>query len=275
MSVSTEPVPLGESRPLSVLTGAARRHSGIALGTGSIVAFVLLWEVASRLEVVNPLFASRPTAIWDAFVEMYVRTGDIWPHVTLSIYEAGVGFGLAALVGIPIGVLLGTSRMLREMTEPFLMGLYSTPTVAFFPLLIMWFGIGSAPKITLIFLGGVFPFIVNTQAGVLNVNAQLIEAARSFRANAWELFLKIKLPASLPFILAGTRLAIGRVLVMMFVAQLVLANRGLGFVVSNAAVSFRADRLFVGVLTLTILGMALTQAVRMMEERMFAYYRVE
>ena len=251
------------------------RHRGLLLGTASIVVFFVIWEVVAALELVNPLFVGRPSQIWDALIDMYVVTGDIWPHLGVSVYEAGMGFGLSALVGIPVGVLVGSSRSLREISEPFLMGLYSTPQVAFFPLLIMWFGIGSAPKITLIFLGGVFPFIVNTQTGVQNVSRQLVECAQSFRASQWQLFTKVRLPAALPYILAGTRLAVGRVLVMMFVAQLVLANRGLGYIVSNAGVTFRTDRLFVGVLTLTMLGMGLTQLVRVLEERRFAYFRME
>jgi ABC-type nitrate/sulfonate/bicarbonate transport system permease component len=246
----------------------------MALGTLSIVVFLVVWEVASRLELVNPLFTSRPSAIWTAALDMYVYTGDMWPHLQISLYEAGVGFILSGVVGIPVGILLGTSRTLRQLTEPFLNGLYSTPQVAFFPLLIVWFGIGSAPKIMLIFLGGVFPFIINTQSGVESVSRQLIECARSFRASSWALLTKVLLPASLPYVLAGTRLALGRVLIMMFVGQLVLANRGLGYVVSNAGVTFQTDRLFVGVLTLTVIGMGLTQALRVLEERKFAYFRI-
>jgi len=248
-----------------------RSKEPLVLGVVSTALLLFAWEVFAREHWVDPAFSSQPTAIAQQFMNMYVRQRDIYFHLWISLEEAGLGFALALLVGVPTGMLLGRVRRVRYVAEPFIMAFYSTPTVALFPLLILWFGIGTMPKVLLIFLGGVFSILVNTQTGVENVDARLIETALAFRATEWQIFRKIMLPSATPYILAGIRLAVGRVLIMMFVGELVIANQGLGFIVADAGATFKAGRLFVGVLTLTAIGVVLTQLLRYLEQRKFTY----
>jgi ABC-type nitrate/sulfonate/bicarbonate transport system permease component len=251
--------------------GFYRRHEPLFLGMLSVVALFVVWELSAQNRWVDPAFTSYPSAIALQFWSMYVTKGDIYPHLWASAQEAGIGFALSVIVGVAGGLVLGRMKRARYALEPYIMALYSTPTVAIFPLLILWFGIGLLPKVILIFLGGVFAVLVNTEAGVENADPRLRETAAAFRATEWQIFYKVMLPSSVPYILAGIRLAIGRVLIMMFVAELFISNKGLGFIVSEAGATFHADRLFVGVLTLTIVGLSLAQGLRYVEQHKFGY----
>jgi len=175
-----------------------RSKEPLVLGVVSTALLLFAWEVFAREHWVDPAFSSQPTAIAQQFMNMYVRQRDIYFHLWISLEEAGLGFALALLVGVPTGMLLGRVRRVRYVAEPFIMAFYSTPTVALFPLLILWFGIGTMPKVLLIFLGGVFSILVNTQTGVENVDARLIETALAFRATEWQIFRKIMLPLAAP-----------------------------------------------------------------------------
>lgn len=243
------------------------------LAIASVLLFGIVWEVVARAEVINPVFTSHPTAIWRRFVDMFFVEGDIWFHLAATAQIFATGFVLGSVLGVILGFVAGRSPRFRFASEPYLIGLYSTPTVAFLPLLILWFGIGDLPKIVLVTVGTLFPVLMNTQAGVLNVSPALLETARSFRASRMQVLYKVALPASIPYILAGLRLGIGRALIMVFIAELIISNRGIGFVVSNAAVSFQADRMFVGILCLTFAGIVLTKLVSFVEDRKFTYGR--
>jgi ABC-type nitrate/sulfonate/bicarbonate transport system permease component len=262
-----------ESAAFGRLRAQLRARESLILGVSSVVFLVVLWEVAARLRWVNPGFSSQPSAVLAQFVEMYFRKKDVYFHLWVSLQEAGIGFFFALIVGVSGGLVLGRMKRVRHVVEPYVMAMYSTPTVALFPLLIFWFGIGITPKILLVFLGGVFSILVNTQTGVENTDARLIETARAFRASEWQIFRKVMLPSAIPYILAGVRLAIGRCLIMMFVSEMVIANQGIGFIINEASSTFRADRMFVGILTLTILGMVLSQIIRTVEVRRFGYLR--
>lgn len=249
------------------------RWEALVLSAGSLAVFLGVWEFVARGEIVNPVFISYPSAIWSRFIQMFFIDQDIYFHLAASGRIWATGFVLGVLIGVVLGFVAGRSRRFRFAAEPYLIALYSTPTVAFLPLLILWFGIGDAPKVLLVCVGTMFPVLINTQAGVLNVSPALLETARSFRANRWQILRKVALPSSIPYILAGVRLGIGRALIMVFVAELIISNRGIGYIVANAGVSFQADRLFVGILCLTITGVTLTKLVSWIEERKFSYGR--
>lgn len=247
------------------------RREAMILGSASLLAFLGLWEFAAASELINPIFTSRPTAIAAEFVEGYITEGDLWFHALATARIAAVGFVIGVSLGIAFGFLSGKSEKFRYLVEPYLIALYSTPSMAFLPLLIIWFGIGDSPKIVLVALGTMFPVLINTQAGVLAVSSNLIETARSFRASPFQMFWRIILPSSIPYVLAGLRLAIGRALIMVFVAELIISSKGIGFIVANSGATFQTARLFVGILTLTVTGVTLTHLVRVVEERRFRY----
>jgi ABC-type nitrate/sulfonate/bicarbonate transport system permease component len=204
-----------------------------ALRLGTLAAFLVLWEIASRRGWVDPLFASSPSKIVEKLVEM-IGDGSLWPHVAATSYVAAMGFGLAVIVGVPLGILMGRSELFNATAEPFVAAIYASPQVAFLPLLIIWLGIGFASKVALVFIGSVIIMVINTETGVAQVDRRLVETARSFTASEAQILTMIVLPAALPFILAGMRLAVGRALVMVVVAEIYASNRGLGYMIFQA-----------------------------------------
>ncbi|HEY6254380.1 MAG TPA: ABC transporter permease [Xanthobacteraceae bacterium] len=244
-----------------------------ALRIGALAAFLAVWETASRAGLVDPLFASSPSLIVAKLAEM-IGDGSIWPHVAATASVTAAGFGLAVLVGVPIGILMGRSELINATVEPFVAALYASPQVAFLPLLIIWLGIGFTSKVALVFIGSVIIMIINTETGVAQVDPRLIETARSFTASERQILAKIVLPAALPIILAGMRLAIGRALVMVVVAEIYASNRGLGYLIFQAGGMYDTAQVFVGVGILAAAGVSLTALLRALE-RWLAPWQVD
>src|SRR5580704_7749014 len=235
-----------------------------ALRFGALAVFLTAWEISSRMGWLDPLFASSPSLIAAKLVEM-VRDGSIWPHVAATSWVTTVGFGLAVIVGVPIGILMGRSELINATIEPFVAALYASPQVAFLPLLIIWLGIGFTSKVALVFIGSVIIVVINTETGVAQVDPRLIETARSFTASERQVLSKIVLPAALPIILAGMRLAIGRALVMVVVAEIYASNRGLGYLIFQAGGMYDTAQVFVGVGGRAAAGVTLTALLRAVE----------
>jgi ABC-type nitrate/sulfonate/bicarbonate transport system permease component len=235
-----------------------------ALRFGALAAFLGLWETASRTGLVDKLFASSPSLIVEKFAEM-IGDGSIWPHVAATASVTAAGFGLAVLVGVPVGILMGRSQLINATAEPFVAALYASPQVAFLPLLIIWLGIGFTSKVALVFIGSVIIMVINTETGVAQVDPRLIETARSFTASERQVLTKIVLPAALPVILAGMRLSIGRALVMVVVAEIYASNRGLGYLIFQAGGMYDTAQVFVGVGILAAAGVTLTALLRALE----------
>lgn len=234
------------------------------LRIGALAVFLAVWEIASRAGLVDPLFASSPSLIVAKLVEM-VADGSIWPHVAATASVTAAGFALAVAVGVPVGILMGRSELINATVEPFVAALYASPQVAFLPLLIIWLGIGFTSKVALVFIGSVIIMIINTETGVAQVDPRLIETARSFTASERQVLTKIVLPAALPIILAGMRLAIGRALVMVVVAEIYASNRGLGYLIFQAGGMYDTAQVFVGVGILAAAGVSLTALLRALE----------
>jgi ABC-type nitrate/sulfonate/bicarbonate transport system permease component len=225
------------------------------------------WEAAERLGLIDKLFASSPSLIAERFIGM-VADGSLWPHLLASASVVALGFLLAAVVGMPIGLAMGRSTLLRRTLEPYVAAIYASPTVAFLPLMIIWLGIGLLSKVAIVFLGCVVIIIVNTEAGVEQVDARLIETARSFCASERQVLRFIILPAALPFILVGLRLAIGRALLMVVVAEIYASNAGLGYLIFQAGGFYDTAQVFVGVLILAAAGVSLNAALRALERKL-------
>lgn len=245
----------------------------LLLGAGSAGLVLLIWELTTYFEVIHPIFLASPTAIARSAYKVFVETGEIYPHLWVSFQEAIIGFVFAIIVGVPCGLLIARFATVRHVLEPWVMALYSTPTVALLPLFILWLGIGLWSKALLIFLGGVFPILVNTQAGVQNTSPRLIETARAFTASELQIFGEIMLPSAVPFIIAGIRLAIGRILIMVFVAEFYASTQGVGFLIMNAGAHYKTSLLFVGVLIFTFTGVAFSEILRIVELKMLARYQ--
>ena len=271
-------VPIKEPTPALPPSGFARwrRRSGTAtvLRVGALTAFIAAWEIASRLGLLDPLFASSPSLIVEKLAQM-IADGTIWPHVLASANIAALGFGLSVVVGVPLGLAMGRSAVIRATLEPFTTALNASPQVAFLPLLIIWLGIGVASKVALVFLGSFIIMVVNTETGVTQVDRRLVETARSFMANERQILVKIVLPAALPYIIAGMRLGVGRALVMVVVAEIYAATKGLGYLIFQAGGLYDTAQVFVGVVILAGAGVILNAFLRWLEKRLAPWQHVQ
>ncbi|MBI3002686.1 MAG: ABC transporter permease [candidate division NC10 bacterium] len=236
------------------------------LGVASVALVLLLWEWTAARELVSLVFISSPTRIAKAAVEL-AASGGLWNDLKVSGIEFFVGYALSVAVGIPLGIATGWYRRLFYLLDPFISGLYATPRVALLPLIIIWVGIGIWSKIVVVFLGAVFPILINTLAAVRTTDERLLRAARSFGADDLQVFRTVVLPSSVPFILTGLRLGVGRALVGVVVGELYAATAGIGFLITVAGASFQTDKVFVGILIIAAAGMVSMEVLSRLERR--------
>lgn len=250
-------------RRVSRRSQAGRRQ---LLSWGSVLTGLVLWELAGRL-VSNPLFLATPSQTLGALAELW-SSGELLFHTWVSGQEFVLGFALAAVLGIAIGLATATSETFKTVSDPWVSGLYATPIIAIAPLFILWFGIGVFSKVLVVFSLVIFPIVINTDAGIRNTDRQLIEAVRSFGASQHQIFLKVLLPSALPFILAGLRLGVGRGLIGVVVGEMFGSRAGLGYLIIQAAEVFNMPQLFAGVVVLAAAGILLTAAFQWLERRL-------
>jgi ABC-type nitrate/sulfonate/bicarbonate transport system permease component len=237
------------------------------LGTVSVVLFLAVWELVGNVyQWINPLFMSAPSLILKAAIELF-RSGEIWNDLYVSGVEFFWGFILSVVVGIPFGIAIGWYKRAAYIFDPFVNAMNATPRVALLPLIIIWLGIGILSKVGIIFLGSVFPLMINTRDGVKTTPINLLNAAKSFGASQWQIFGSVVFPSTLPFILTGLRLAVGRALIGVFVGELYAATAGIGFMVTVAGATFQTDKVFVGILIFIIVGLVGTNALDRVERR--------
>ena len=236
---------------------------------GSIVGGLLLWELCSRY-FANPLFLASPSHIAVAVVKLWQSR--LPNDIALSAAEFLIGYVLATFAGIGLGLAMATSERAKEVCEPWITGLYATPTIALAPLFILWMGIGIWSKVAVVFILVIFPVVLNTEAGLRTTSRQLIETVRSFGATKSQIFWKVSLPSALPFIFAGLKIGIGRGLIGVVVAELFGSRAGLGQLISQSAETFNMPELFAGVVILAIAGITITSAFAAFERRVVHWH---
>ena len=197
--------------------------------------------------------------------------GELQEHLIASYKALGAGLLIATVMGLVIGSLLGVSRIIRDHFDPIVDGLYATPLVALSPILILTLGIGVRSKAAIIVLLAIFPIIVNTAAGIRTADAHLMEAARAFTANHWQLFRFIQLPSAVPAIIAGLRLAVGRGVVGIFVGELFGARAGIGHLIQRGSQILDVELMLAGVVILAVTGVVLNAVVRSIEKRVASW----
>ena len=247
----------------SSLWSRSRRYRRAAT---SIVVLLAAWEIAGRYVFTNRLFFVPISDIALAAVKLW-QTGELQENIIASFSAVAAGMAIALVAGIVLGVWSGASRTFREYTSFIFTGLYSTPLVAMAPLLILWVGIGLGSKIAVVALMAVFPIMISTTSGILATDASFLDVARGFGATRLQTIRRVMIPAAIPFVLTGVRVAIGRSVVAVTVAELFGARAGLGFMIFTAGQTFDVPVLFVGVLTLAFAGVGLTLAATWLEER--------
>jgi ABC-type nitrate/sulfonate/bicarbonate transport system permease component len=227
-----------------------------------ILAFLGLWQYVGKRQ--GDFFLAPPTSVFDAAVEV-IENGELWHAVGQTTIGIVVGFAFAAVVGVAIGTLMGTSRAAATTLNPFVSAGYVVPEAAIVPLLIIWFGLGTTPRIVAVFLFAVFEITVSTYAGVRNVDSSLSEVARSFGANRRQVFRRVVLMAALPYIFAGLRMGAARAVKGMVVAELLFAATGIGGAIQEAANGYRTDKVMFFVIVITVMGIGFAGLVQAVE----------
>jgi len=229
---------------------------------GSLIIVLGAWEWVGPS--INPIFFSYPSAIIQAFFSM-VASGELWRYLSASLTILVYGMVIAIFVGIPLGVVMARIRPVDWTLDIYINALYATPMVALVPLLVLWLGIGVVAKVTVVFLFALFPILINTYQGVRDVDGRIVEVARSFRSSEWHMWRDVFLPWAVPYIAAGARLAIGRALVGMVIAEFYTAISGLGYLIVRYSHIFEMDKALVPVILLMFLGILLTTALKYVE----------
>lgn len=230
----------------------------------SVIGGLLLWELAGRFIVKKALFLTTPTQIVEATISL-IAAGELQRHLVASGSEFFIGLVLAIVLGIAIGFAMASDKYAKRALGPWVAAFYATPTIAISPLIILWAGIGIWSKVIVVVINAVFPMIINTEAGLRSTDKQLVEAARCFGCSRLQVFWKVSLPSAVPFLFAGMKLAIGRALVAVVVAELFGSRAGLGFLLLQASDAFNMPLLFVAVVILAVSGMVLTWLVGAVE----------
>jgi NitT/TauT family transport system permease protein len=257
----------GRSLPQRV---RAVRIPGYVIGIVSVAIFFAAWQLVGTFGHFSRVTLPTPAQVIESFGS-YVSSGAIWPDLSASGEEIGIGYALATIVAIPLGLLCGWYRWIGASASPYISFFYSVPIVALSPLIVIWFGIGLDSKIIIIFLAALFPILLNTMSSVRNLDPALVRAARSFCASDLQLFRTVALPGSLPFIITGMKLAIGHAIVAVYVGELVAAQHGVGLMMDTAGATYDTPRVFVGLMVFGITGVTASRLLGLAESRLSAW----
>ncbi|HEY2530427.1 MAG TPA: ABC transporter permease [Xanthobacteraceae bacterium] len=251
-----------QARKLARARRRQRQFLTIAIRLASLVAVLGIWQIFGAR--VDASLFTTPSAIVTAAVDM-IGSGELWKYLWPSLVVLAMGLTLATVVGIAVGLLLARYWLLDVAFGSYITFLYSIPSVALVPLIVLWAGFATTAKVIILFLFAFFPMAINTYQGVKNVDPKLIEVGRAFRASERQLWINIVLPGALPFIVTGLRLAVGRGLIGMVLADLYTAISGIGYLIVRTASTYEVDKMFVPIVTLGLLGVILTALLRVLE----------
>jgi NitT/TauT family transport system permease protein len=247
-----------------------QRNQSWILGLGAVLFVVIVWQVVSMAGLVPAFILPSPLMIVQKIGGLIVDP-EFWHDMAVSGQEFGIGFLLAIVVGLVLGLLMGWFPAIQFLVDPFVNFLNSTPRIALAPLFIIWFGIGIWSKVAVIFFGAVFPILITTIAGVKNLDRSLLRAARSFGANNLQLFTTVALPGAVPYILSGLRLGIAHALTGVVVGEFIAANAGVGLLMVRAASVYDTATVFAGVVIVAVLGLGFTELLGLLERRFQAW----
>ena len=259
--------PADDAAPRQALTDRYRKP---LLGLLAVLLFFAAWQAIFLVVPFNSLFISKPTLIfyglWDQIV-----TGELFNDLLVSAQPFVYGFSAAVVVGVSIGIVMGWRVRVGYALDPLMIGFYASPLVALAPLVVVFFGVGVSGKAIIIFLLAVFPFIFNAAAGVRAVDRLLINVVRSLGGTEKDLYFKVIVPSTLPYIIAGTRIAIGRALVGVLVGEFFAASEGIGYAIAKFGDLFALDKMFACIIVIMIIAVILTEGIRWAERAAFPW----
>jgi NitT/TauT family transport system permease protein len=243
-----------------------------AIRTAWVAVFFVIWEYYGRR--MDPIFMAPPSAIFGAAV-MLIQSGALEKAMVQTLWPFAVGMALTVVVGTLLGIVMAQWRTLEYVLDPFINALYAIPRIALVPLIILWAGLEFAGKVTILVSVAIFPITVNTYAGIRDVRGSMLEIGRAYGATEWQIFWKIVLPAAVPFIMAGVRLAVGLAIIGIIVAEFFTAISGLGGMIVEYANVFATAKLFVPIIVIALIGVILTELVMWLERRMSRWRTLE
>jgi NitT/TauT family transport system permease protein len=271
-----------------------RRWQDIAIGLVVPVLAIAVWQWVAGMGWVNENILPSPLQVWRKWVAYllplqdfqtwhennagssrlaWAFSGELIVDSLGSLYRVLVGFAVGAGLALPIGLAMGASRIVYTWLNPLFQLLRPIPPIAFIPLSILWFGLGNPPAIFLIALGAFFPVLMNTIAGVRQVDGIYLRAARNLGANGGTMFLRVILPAAVPYILTGMRIGIGTAFIVVIVSEMIAVNNGLGFRILEAREYFWSDKIIAGMITIGILGLAIDAGMNRLNNYLLRWHR--
>ncbi len=264
------PLPRGVGEPVGFQwTAVARR---VATYVALAIATLLLWQFVASLS--KPIFFPPPAMVFQAFVEM-VADRSLFEYVAVSYWRILAGWLVGSILGIPVGLIVGRIPFVRTLLEPYIQFFRFIPPIAFVTLSLIWFGLGETSKIALIVYTTTFIVILNTLAGVLAVGREKIRAGLCLGANNRQILLHIVIPATIPYMITGMRLAMGNSFMTVVSAEMIAAQSGIGYLIFNSRLFMQTDRIFVGIITLGIMGLVADFVVRFLARKLAYRYSVK
>lgn len=242
------------------------RYGPVVLVLVNLACFFLVWQLVAQAKIVNPLFVPTVTGVFKALKEGF-SDGTLGSAAVWSVRSYAIGMAISCAIGIPLGLLMGASKVTNAIFSPYMWGLHSVPSVATVPLLILIFGFDVKAELTLIILSAVFPIMINCAAGVKTVEPSLLRAGHVFGANKLDLYVRVIFPYTLPFILSGVNQGLTRGLVGLVVGEIFGGNNGLGFLIVKAQDSYNSPELYAVLLLLVIAALSIVQAMRWVEAK--------
>ena len=272
-----EPLPPADDRLESALAGLKRKQRrrtrlDLALGIGTPIALLALWQLAAHLNWVNPRIFTPPSSIAVAAGQL-ISAGTLQGDLAATLARLLVGYAIGAAGGVCVGLILGLVRPLRAALSPLFTALYAVPQIALLPLLLVIFGVGETPKVLTVVAVTFFVLEINTLAAVRNFDPRLVEAGRAYGATGVKLFRHVLFPGTLPQIFTGLRVSIALGLVVITATEFVASNNGLGFLVWNSWQLFQPDQMYVGLVTIALLGVVLTATISLLERLALPWLR--
>jgi NitT/TauT family transport system permease protein len=248
------------------------RSTVIIRGTIVPLLVIMVWELLCRAGFVSPIILPAPSAIFLRWLE-WLRSGELLVDAGGSLFRVGAGFSLGAGLALPLGLFMGASPRVYDVFNPLLQLLRPIPPIAWIPMSILWFGLGNPPAIFLISLGAFFPVLMNTIAGVRNVDAIFLLAARNLGAGSGTIFRRVILPAATPYILAGVRIGIGTAFIVVIVSEMIAVNNGLGYRILEAREYMWSDKIIAGMVTIGLLGLAIDLLMNLLNNYLLRWHR--
>lgn len=256
---------------MSTLTNVYRAHEKRFDAVSSVIIGLAIWQLVDSFLIHNPLVSVGPARIATAFVKL-LEGGEIERHVYATFVEFILGYGVGAVVGITVGVVMALNRTVKNVINPWVTIAYNAPVILLAPLFITALGVGIASKIAIVFISAVFPVLFNTYTGITTVDGRLVEAVRAFGGTPRHIFFKVTVPSSIPMVMTGLRLSVGRAIVGAIVSEFFGSRAGIGYLISAATESFRTADAFVGVALLAIGGYVTFEILKYAERKIAPWY---